>query len=162
MTIDELLAQLQRYESRRRQRDYRPEWLRRLISRSAELIEPLESIGRAGYDCRLDEHGWIVSLYLGCTEVIGGPLDGHIEHASFRINLEDLRSLFHSIRQFEWYSLADRGVETQQHGLRCLISIQGAIDAAGEQRVRLEILSVPPADIQPGLHCRPDGTLYET
>lgn len=161
MTIDELLEQLQQHRSRQQQRDYRPDWLRQFIARAADLFEPLDAVGRAGYDCQLDERGWTVSLYLGATEVIGGPLDGHIEHASFRINLDDLRRLFHSTEHFEWYSVSRPAADADERRLRSLLAVHGTVDSA-ENYVKLEILATPPDCVLPGLHCRPDGTLYES
>jgi hypothetical protein len=162
MSIDELLKQLQAHREQRHQRDYRPDWLKDFISRAAELFEPLETYGRAGFDCQLDERGWTVSMYLGATEIIGGPKDGHIGHASFRMNLEELRDLFSSIDFFEWYSLADADVDGATPKLRSLVAVHGGIGEKQEQRIRLELLSVPPTLIKPGIHCRPDGMLFES
>ncbi len=162
MSIDELLEQLQRHRETRQQRDYRPEWLKTFVSRAAELFEPLDTYGRAGFDCQLDERGWIVSMYLGATEIIGGPNDGHIEHASFRLNLEQLQGLFTTADHFEWYSLADTPQEGVRHQLRSLVAIHGSLKSDTEWRVCLELLSVPPAIVKPGIHCRPDGMLFES
>jgi hypothetical protein len=162
MSIDELLEQLQIHRETRELRDYRPKWLRDFVARAADLFEPLETFGRAGFDCQLDEHGWIVSMYLGATEVIGGPDDGHIEHASFRMNLEQLQSLFGTIEHFEWYSLADTPESGVKHSLRSLVAIHGVLSSDAEHRIRLEVLSVPPTVVRPGLHCRPDGMLFES
>jgi len=162
MSIDELLAQLQVHRETRRQRDYRPDWLKTFIQNAANLFEPLEGYGRAGFDCQLDERGWIVSMYLGATEIIGGSRDGHIEHASFRMNLDQLQLLFDKIHHFEWYSLADGPAANAPFDLRSLVAVHGVLSSGNDHQVRLEVLSVPPTVVKPGLHLRPDGDLFES
>lgn len=176
MSIEELLKQMEQYRLKREHRDYRPEWLKRLIAEAAGVFEPLQDLGRVGYDCRRDERGWTVCMYLGATEVIGGPRDGHIDHASFRIDLRQLQRLFHAVERLEWYSLADGlssgpensadhrsdgdGLVDAARSARSLISVHG-ITACGHSLI-LELLAVPPDSVGPGLHCRPSGMLFET
>ncbi len=176
MSIEELLEQMEQYRLRREHRDYRPDWLKRMIAKAAGVFEPLQDLGRVGYDCRLDERGWTVCMYLGATEVIGGPHDGHIDHASFRVDLRQLQSLFRSVDRLEWYSMADgttAGTETRTEHLTCaaglpaagpsirsLVSVHGTT-ICGNSLV-VELLAVPPDFVGPGLHCRPSGMLFET
>lgn len=162
MSIEELLEQMEQYRLRREQRDYRPEWLRRFIEGAALLFEPLISVGRAGYDCQLDERGWLVSLYLGTTEIVGGPRDGQVDHVSFCLDLLRLQAMFSKLTRLEWYSVASTGDITGAgaRGLRSLVSVHGEVVGGGT--VRLEILGVPPEVVRPGLHLRTDGVFYET
>jgi hypothetical protein len=160
MSIEELLEQMEQYRLRKELRDYRPVWLKQLISSAATLLEPLTNVGRVGYECRLDEHGWTVCMYLGATEIVGGPLDGQIDHASFQIDLHQLQALFVSVSRFEWYSIAAPDSRRPGHLVRSLIVIHGTVE--NEHSLKLEILSVPPDFIRPGLHYRPDGMIYET
>jgi hypothetical protein len=166
MSIEDLLEQLERYRLRREQRDYRPEWLKSFIRSTAALFEPLSHAGRVGYDCQCDERGWTVCLYLGTTEIVGGARDGQIEHADFRIDLTRLSALFVRLDRFEWYSLAGGYGGSQAERIRSLVTVHGAVegvsqDTNGNHDVRLELLAIPPDFVGPGLHCRPDGTMYE-
>jgi hypothetical protein len=158
MSIEDLLEQMEQYRLRREQRDYRPEWLKLFIQNAAGLFEPLTSVGRVGYDCQLDERGWTVCMYLGATEIVGGAMDGHIDHASFRVDVRQLNSLFHSIDRMEWYSVANPVPSLPENRIRSLISVVGSV--AEGQEIRLELLAIPPDFVGPGLHCRPNGMIY--
>ncbi len=158
MSIEELLVQMEQYRLRREQRDFRPEWLKLFVQQAAGVFEPLTHVGRVGYDCQFDERGWTVCMYLGTTEIVGGAKDGQIDHASFRIDLAAVSKLFTTVNRFEWYSLGDAG-ENLSNKIRSLICVHGMTEA---HELRLELLAIPPDLVGPGLHCRPDGTLYET
>ncbi len=160
MSIEELLEQMEQYRLRREQRDYRPDWLKDFVQQASGLFEPLTHVGRVGYDCQCDERGWTVCMYLGTTEIVGGAKDGRIDHVSFRVDLTQISLLFSSISRLEWYSVAESCELSQPHSVRSLITIHGV--AAIGNDVRLELLSVPPHMIKPGLHYRPDGMIYET
>lgn len=160
MSIEELLKQMEQYRLRREQRDCRPDWLKQFVQQAASLFEPLTHVGRVGYDCQLDERGWTVCMYLGTTEIVGGAKDGRIDHASFRIDLSTLERLFSHISRFEWYSVTDSQTAERTEKLRSLICIHGT--AINDHAVRLELLATPPDLVGPGLHCRPDGSMYET
>ncbi|MCA9062565.1 MAG: hypothetical protein KDA96_05885 [Planctomycetaceae bacterium] len=161
MSIEELLEQMEQYRLRREQRDYRPQWLKQFIHQAAELFEPLAHDGRVGCDSRLDDRGWLVRMYLGATETVGGALDGDVQHAAFRLDLTLLGSLFESVQRFEWYSLTtDRPavpVQTIPPRSRSLITIAGTV--TGNHEMKLELLATPPEEAGPGLHVRPDGTI---
>ena len=160
MSIEELLEQMEQYRLRREQRDYRPEWLKLFVQQAAGLFEPLTHVGRVGYDCQCDERGWTVCMYLGTTEIVGGRKDGQIDHAGFRIDLNQISGLFREMTRFEWYSVAGSVEQPQTESIRALISVYGTVAVGGD--VRLELLAVPPDFVGPGLHCRPDGMMYET
>lgn len=159
MSIEELLMQMEQYRLRREQRDYRPEWLKLFVQQAAGVFEPLTHAGRVGYDCQADERGWTVCMYLGTTEIVGGAKDGQIDHASFRVDLTSITSLFSVVQRLEWYSLGDSG-EASSGKVRSLICVHGTVSPGND--VRLELLAMPPEFVGPGLHYRPDGTLYET
>lgn len=160
MSIEELLEQMEQYRLRREQRDYRPDWLKGFVQQASGLFEPLTHVGRVGYDCQCDERGWTVCMYLGTTEIVGGAKDGRIDHASFRVDLTQISLLFESISRLEWYSVAESPESDQPESIRSLITIHGVVAFGND--VRLELLSVPPQKIKPGLHYRPDGMIYET
>lgn len=160
MSIEELLLQMEQYRLRREQRDFRPEWLKRFVQQASAVFEPLTHVGRVGYDCQFDERGWTVCMYLGTTEIVGGAKDGQIDHASFRMDLNSVTSLFSLVSRFEWYSLPAESSNPGSERIRSLVCLHGIV--AGAHEVRLELLATPPDFVGPGLHCRPDGAIYET
>lgn len=149
MSPEELLQQLEEYESRRKHKDRRPQWLQQLIRGIADLFEPLRDVARVGYDCRMDEQGWLIRMYLGTTEIIGGPQDGQIEHASFRLDVQQLVALFDSVDRIEWYSVANAEPDEFEGQLRSLLSVVGSANEG--QRVQLELLASPPRYAPPGM-----------
>jgi hypothetical protein len=149
MSIEELLQQMEDYRSRREQRDHRPEWLRRFVAEAANLFEPLSNVGRVGYDCQADERGWIVCMYLGTTEIIGGPKDGQIEHAGFVIDIKHLMGMFQQVHRFEWYSLSNDNDDRFNEATRSLLTLHGEILDAGF--VQLELLACPPKYVAPAI-----------
>lgn len=160
MSIEDLLEEMEQYRLRRELRDYRPEWLKQFISNAADLLEPVTHVGRVGYECRIDDRGWTICMYLGATEIVGGPLDGQIDHAAFRLDVTALQKLFVQVNRLEWLSLADPESRRPGCQIRSLIVVHGEL--ADNHSVRLEILSVPPDQVRPGFHRRPDGMIYET
>ncbi|MEZ6060369.1 MAG: hypothetical protein R3C19_08415 [Planctomycetaceae bacterium] len=159
MSIEELLQQMEEYRLRREQRDHRPDWLKDFIRQAAELFEPLTNVGRVGYECHGDEHGWTVCMYLGTTEIIGGPRDGQVDHACFQVDLTRLSRLMESTTRFEWYSVTDPLAEVAHQEIRSLISIHGTIP--GGHDVKLELLARPPRHIGPGLQLEGAGGFRE-
>lgn len=149
MSIEELLQQMEEFAARRKQKDYLPTWLRDFIKSAADVLEPLEYTGRAGFDCQLGERGWIVTIYLGTSEIIGGPRDGQIDHVSFRVELHRLMRLFTDIERLEWYSVSNATDDRFSSDTRSLISVIGTV--IDDQIVQLELLGTPPRYVGPGL-----------
>ncbi len=154
MSIEELLQQMEDYRTRREQRDHRPEWLRTFIRNAADVFEPLEHMGRVGFDCQFSDRNWIVTMYMGTTEIIGGPRDGQIEHVGFRLDLSRLTKLFATIHRLEWYSLSNELDDRFNEATRSLISVVGTVES--ENVVQLELLGTPPKYVGPGLK-KPDS-----
>lgn len=149
MSIEELLQQMEEYRSRRKKADHRPKWLRVFIHQMAELFEPLAYSGRVGFDCQAGDNGWIVTMYLGTTEIIGGPRDGQIDHVSFRVDLSRLVRQFSSVERLEWYSVSNEGDDRFSHSTRSLLSVVGELE--NQQTVHLELLATPPKYVGSGL-----------
>jgi hypothetical protein len=149
MSIEKLLQQMEDYKTRREQRDHRPTWLKDFIRDVADSFEPLANVGRVGFDCQADERGWLVSMYLGTTEIIGGPKDGQIEHVGFRIDIQQLLLLFNDVSRCEWYSVGNECDERFEQAVRSLLSVTGQVTS--EHCVRLELLGVPPKYVGPAL-----------
>lgn len=149
MSLEEMLKQMEDFRSRKEQRDCRPEWLRQFIKQAANLFEPLAHSGRVGFDCQGHERGWTVGMYLGTTEIIGGPDDGKTEHASFVIDIKKINELFQEVERLEWYSVANNDEERFQDATRSVLSVKGT--EANGNPVHLELLHSPPQQSAPGL-----------
>lgn len=149
MSIEELLQQMEDYKARRDERDHRPDSLKDFVHQAADVFEPLSSVGRVGYDCQADERGWTVCMYLGTTEILGGPKDGQIEHAGFVIDLKQVMQLFQEVHRFEWYSLSNENDARFNEATRSVLTVHGDVDDAGF--VQLELLACPPKYVGPGV-----------
>ena len=66
----------------------------------ADLFEPFTDVGRVGYECRIREEVWEIGLYLGCTEFVGGKLDGEIQAVDFQFDVARLYRMFDQIARF--------------------------------------------------------------
>ena len=86
-SIEDLLRQVDDYRQRRQLRDNRPERLTRFITETAGLFEPTQGVGRVGFECRPEGSGWLVAMYLGATEIVGGRHDGQTQRPGFRIDV---------------------------------------------------------------------------
>ncbi len=138
--------------SKRRKRDIRPAWLTGLIEFAAELFEPLIDVGRVGFDCRWDEQGWNVALYLGTTEHVGGKEDGTIQQPAFRFDLQPLLERFTRIDGLSWnVTPPESGTDERP---QCFLLVDGRI---ADNRVRLAIHAAAPLAAGPGLRRLPDG-----
>lgn len=151
MPIRHLLKQVEIFKSKRAQRDVRPQWVTQFIDEVADLFEPMTDVGRVGFDCRLAEECWFVSLFLGSTEVVGGPEDGQSHYTNFRFDLSPLLERFSRIERFAWNSLPHQS-ESDDHG--SYITIEGHLE---ENRLRLDIRSIPPETAGPGFKVYPNG-----
>lgn len=152
MPVKHLLSQLENFEPRRGNRDVRPAWVTGLIDAVADLFEPVDSdVGRVGFDCQFAEERWIVEMYLGAMEVVGGPDDGNLRHVDFRFELQSLQALFDEVEQMHFTALpGDPAGDT-----RASLLVEGRV---GDDRVRLHVYAVPPAAAGPAFRILPDGT----
>jgi hypothetical protein len=148
-----LLQQIETDRSKRAKRDIRPQWLTALVESAAELFEPVAEVGRVGFDCRLDEQGWLATLYLGAVELIGGKTDGQTQRPGFQFDLKALLECFSRVDLLSW-SVLDHADGEADPGPRSLLSIDGRV---GENRVRMAIHSTSPAPVGPGLRRLPNG-----
>ena len=123
-------------------RDTRPAWLTDFVERVSGLFEPVSGLGRVGFDCRPDDGRWCAAVFLGATEVVGGPQDGLLRAAGFSMDLVALQDLFDRVDDLSLYAAAEDGT-----GERPRITLHGEV--AGEP-VTLEILSAPPGGATPG------------
>ncbi len=151
--VKHLLKQVEIYRSQRANRDSRPGWVGEFINAAADLFEPLIETGRVGFDCQPADDRWIVGMYLGSTEVVGGREDGQSRHTDFQFNLLKLLELFGDVELFQWSAFPDR---RSSDGLpvSSIVTIEGRVDG---NPIRLQLYSVPPADVGPGFRRYPDG-----
>ncbi len=150
MPVKHLLKQLELYRSTRKNRDIRPQWLTDLIGRVSELFNPVDDLARVGFECRLTEDAWELLLFLGSTEIVGGPEDGQTRFANFRFDLLTLIDNFTQVDRIEWNVQSEPETESE----RSHVQIAGWID---EEPLRLRIFATPPADVGPGIRAHLNG-----
>lgn len=161
MPVRHLLRQVEIYRARREQgeqNDVRPEWITEFIETVADLFEPLADDGRAGFDCRLVDELWVVEMFLGGTELVGGARDGQTRYTNFQFDLHALTKCFDTIERFRWNAIPETVDETG--GLpRSSVMIEGGV---GEESLRLHVYSLPPEDAGPGFREHTDGRVERT
>lgn len=150
--VRHLLKQVEIYRATRAGRDGRPGWVTDFIDRVAELFEPFTDVGRVGFECQLDEDRWVIGMYLGTTEIVGGPEDGFSRATNFQFDLGSLLQRFGEIDRFLWSAFPDSGADDAQ--ARSFVTIDGRVEG---RPLRLRIFSVPPRDAGPGFRQYADG-----
>lgn len=146
MPVSHWLKQIQGERGDRKNRDIRPDWLVELVDGLAERFDPDTDVARAGYCCHPLETGWDVDLFLGRTEVVGGPHDGKEMPTPFRFDLSVFQQAFTKIVSMNWNTGgAEGGSRVTVEGLIC------------EHAVRVTVHSLPPQEIGPGLRALPGG-----
>jgi hypothetical protein len=124
----------------------RPPWLDRFVDAAAELFDPHSGLGRVGYRSEPGEDGWAVALFLGATEIVGGPGDGMIAPARFRFDATALAELFDeppSVGLEVSPQLASHGVD----GIDAALSLRGTVEG---RPLTATVLSAPPDGAEPG------------
>lgn len=96
LPVYHLLEQL-RADRAQRRRIKHPQWLTDFIDQAADLFEPIEGIGRVGYETWPDERGWNLRLFLGREELIGGATDGRRQPVPFDLDLRNLARLLDEV-----------------------------------------------------------------
>lgn len=156
MPVQHLLRQVELYRSRRedgRQQDVRPDWLTQFIESCAELFEPLAEDARAGFDCRLVDDVWVLEMYLGGTEIVGGPDDGQLRYSNFQFNLHGLLDRFDDVDRFRWNAIPDCPDDADGNPRSSLL-VSGRIE---DNALRMHVYSVPPEEAGPGFREYEDG-----
>lgn len=154
LSIRHFLSQLDSLPNHRPRGLQLPDWLKAFIQEAADCFEPDRESARAGYVCSCINDGWMVQLFLGLTEVVGGPEDGANLPTGFRYDLETARHLFDEIRNVCWCENPDGYYQAGDLASEATAVISGQI---GDQFVTLEVLHRPPADMGPGLLLHMDG-----
>ena len=151
--VKHLLKQVELYRARRNNRTVRPEWATSLIDKVAELFEPLEGVGRVGFDCQLAEDRWSIGMFLGATEIVGGPSDGKSKHTNFQVELHKVVEMFSQVESMTWQARPENG-EAGQAAPYSSVTFDGTYDG---NPVRLQLFSIPPAEVGPGFRAYPNG-----
>lgn len=152
LVVQHLLKQMEGWRPRQKKRDLRPEWLTHMIEEFAEAFEPISDVARVGFECVPEDDVWVVQMYLGRTEIVGGPRDGHAQPISFELNIQSLVSRFERLDQFTW-SVYPEGAEDETDP-RSYLTLGGAI--AGHA-VRFHFFTSAPNENGPGMRVYPDG-----
>ena len=148
--INHLLKSLEDREPR--SGDSRPTWLVELINRAAALFEPLMSVSRVGFDCWPTEKHWVVYLFLGDTETIGGRDDGQLDPPEFHFDLLGLVELLDDVESSRWTVFPASGDESADD--RSFVSVTACYRG---NPVCLRLLSIAPEAAGPGLRLFPNG-----
>lgn len=153
LPIRHLLKHLETHAARP-PRDRRPAWATRLIEKLSEFFEPIEGVARVGFDCRLNEDCWELSMYLGRTEVVGGPQDGEDQPVDFSLDLRGITGVLGPCEILEWTVIHDSSMASERMP-RSLLRVETAWEG---NRVRVLFASHPPQEVGPAIRRFADGT----
>jgi hypothetical protein len=150
--VQHLIRQVEDLRARRIQRDVRPAWVTKFIDEIAECFDPHTDVGRVGFECRPVEDVWTVTLYLGRTEIVGGPDDGVSRPASFHFDVAAALKNYEVVDRLQWTARPDAATVADADG--SLLTIDGLVEG---QRLRLTVTSLPPQTAGPAFKQYPDG-----
>lgn len=154
LAVQHLLQQMEGWRPRQRQRDLRPAWLTDVIEEFSDSFEPITDVARVGFECVPDEGVWIVKMYLGRTEIVGGPHDGRAQPISFELNVQRLVNRFEELNEFSW-SVFPEGAE-DVNDPRSYLTLGGKIGGNG---VRFHFFATAPDELGPGMRVYSDGRI---
>ena len=151
--VKHLLKQVEMYRSKR-SRGMRPEWVTEFVNQAADLFEPLSDVARVGYDCKLADDRWVIGLFLGRIEIVGGREDGSTQPPGFEFDVLGLIARFTEVERVRWNALPAEREEAETFLATSFLAIEGRI---GDHPLRVQVYSVPPSEMGPGLRKYPDG-----
>jgi hypothetical protein len=154
LAIRHLIRQVEDYAGRRGERKA-PAWVVEFVEQAAALFEPFSGVARPGFECCRAEDRWEIALFLGKTEVVGGPNDGHLSPVNFMFDVAALSRLFARVDALRWNAFPD-----------CHVCNEGEMDLSflvAEGEVKGELVSVqvhagPPHAAGPALKRYSDGS----
>lgn len=156
--INHLLKQVELHRARKQQRDNRPAWLTLFIDDVVDLFEPMSAdVARVGFDARLEDEVWRVSLFLGTTEMVGGRNDGLNKFTNFEFNICGLLDQFKQLSEFSWTAIPEPDSDIVANAWLNAFGITTC-----DEPLRLEVFSVPPQYAGPGFHLFPNGVRRES
>jgi hypothetical protein len=152
-SVNHFIEQIESGETPRIRKPQMPNWLQTFVWQATEHFDPIGGTARAGYIATQDDNRWTVRLFLGETEVVGGPRDGAIVPAAFTFDLEALRDSFEAITRLEWHGLPAGSLPEQSRD-EATMAIDGIVSG---HIVRLLVDLRSPVDMGPGLKRQADG-----
>lgn len=157
LPIQHLMKQMEHYSSEQMNLNCRPAWLNSFVDEVAEIFNPLEEVGRVGFDCQFTEEYWEVGLFLGSTEIVGGQRDGQHVAASFQFDLLQLLDRFESVNRFHFNYLEEAEAIDACDPASAYITVEGHL--ADLELVRLNVYATPPTEAGPGFRKSHNGTI---
>ena len=153
MPFQHFIKHLEKQRASKTQQNIQPSWISGFVDQIADLFVPLNSDGRVGYDCKMNERGWKIIMFLGSTEYVGGRHDGYAHHSNFEINLSDIHSIYENIDVLKWETYPD-STDPDNYQNHSKLIVEGV--SSGEF-IQLELHSVPPNEMGPGFKQFPNG-----
>lgn len=153
LAVAHLVKQLESTVARRSRRQG-PRWLTEFVDRVADSFEPLDEVGRVGYQCAPGTECWEVLMYLGRTEVVGGSRDGDAHAVAFQFDVKALYGVFERVEAIRW-NVIPPGADLAQAEPASMIDVEGTFK---QSRVMLRVMSTAPAEAHPGMRRHADGT----
>jgi len=139
---------------RRALRKARPPWTVRLAEQVADAFQPLSGVARVGYEIELgDDDRWIITLFLGQTETVGGPEDGSRHLVNFQFDLASLIAGIDRVDELAWFARPEPESEHTVAGSSYL-ELKGQTE---REPVTVRIASVPPTDAALGIRVHENG-----
>lgn len=157
LPIQHLMKQMENFSSETMNLNCRPLWLNSFVDEVADIFNPLDEVGRVGFDCQFTEECWEVGLFLGSTEIVGGERDGQFIAASFQFDLLQLLDRFESVNRFHFNFTEQSLMESTSDPSAAYITIEGHL--ADLELVRLNVHATPPDEAGPGFRKTHDGKI---
>jgi hypothetical protein len=155
LPIQHLLKEVEKRGQNRTLLRKLPDLLHKFIDEVADCFEPVEGVARVGYECQVTQERWLVSMFLGKAEHVGGKDDGLQQIIPFELNLQGVFSRFDRVEKFRWQPEEMGNVPDQDKGLITIIGMVGKIN------IELRIKQNPPQDAVAGIRILPNGE-YES
>lgn len=127
-----------------------PDQLHKLIDAVADCFEPVEGMARVGYECQVTPERWVISMFLGKAEIVGGKYDGMQQVIPFELNLQGILSQFDKVEKFRWQP-AHVAAQTNDEGIVTIIGSTGTIN------IELRIQQNPPQHVGIGVRKLSNG-----
>ncbi len=159
LSIRHLISSLERLRPAEARPRAIPDELLGFIQDVCQLFDPFGGIARAGYECLFAEDRWEISVFLGETEAVGGPLDGKTTPVNFQMDLDALRATFDDVQRFSWTAFPNGYLQQNQERRESFLTIQGTV---ATQPVTLQVHSLAPDSLGPAMLEYHDGRLELT
>ncbi len=154
LAIRHLIRQVEESAGRRGERKP-PAWLADFVESAAGLFEPFSGIARPGFECRRGEDRWEIALFLGKTEVVGGPQDGELTPVNFMFDAAGLSRLFERLDTLRWNAFPDCHVCSEEELDLSFLIAEGLVQG---ELVSVQIHAGPPHAAGPAMKRYSDGS----